>query len=238
MTTAARTHKGNVRELNEDSLLLREGLLIVADGMGGHRGGEVASRMAVDTVAEYLGAPRPYSPAELEAAIQEANLRVFAESSANPDLHGMGTTMTLCALSENTASFAHVGDSRAYMMRNGKLTRLTRDHSLVEELVRNGYITREQAAVHPHRHVITRALGSEGRLRVDQKRVAVERGDLILLCTDGVTLYLLDSEIELLLRREESVERCADTLVDLALEMGGEDNISVALARIEGGEPL
>jgi protein phosphatase len=236
MTTAARTHKGNVREINQDSLLMRGGLLIVADGMGGHRGGEVASRMAVDAVAEYLSDPGPYSAAELEAAVQEANRRVFAESAAKLELRGMGTTMTLCALTEETASFAHVGDSRAYMMRNGKLTRLTRDHSLVEELVRNGYITREQAAVHPHRHVITRALGSEGRVRVDQKRVAVQSGDLILLCTDGVTLYLTDSQIEQLLRREESVESYADTLVDLALEMGGEDNISVALARVEGGE--
>ncbi len=238
MTVAVRTSRGKVREINEDSVHAAPDLIIVADGMGGHRGGEVASRMAVKSVLAELAKTEAPGAKEIEAAIQYGNARVFGAASKDEALKGMGTTMTLCLVRGNIAHIAHIGDSRAYLMRNGLLTRLTRDHSLVEELVRNGYITQEQAAVHPHRHIITRALGTEGRVRVDLKRIAVQGGDRILLCTDGVMVHIADAEIESILQATEGLEAQVDALLHTALDRGGEDNISITLARIEGGESL
>jgi protein phosphatase len=238
MIISARTDRGNVREGNEDSLFARGGLLIVADGMGGHKGGEVASSMAVATMAEALGEAGAPSPSKIEAAFQKANGRIFERAQEDPELRGMGTTVTLCQVGKNVANLAHIGDSRAYLMRNGVLTCLTRDHSLVEELVRNGYITREQALVHPHRHVITRALGTEGRVKVDQRRVAVQKGDRLLLCTDGLMLHVPDDEIQAVLSRQGDVEEHVERLVALAMARGGEDNITVVLAVVEGGGAL
>ena len=238
MTIATRTHRGNVREANEDSLFAEYGLLMVADGMGGHRGGATASAMAVETIQQET---RRIGIAGLDvdsidALMQETNRRIFDASCADAALQGMGTTATLCILRRNILICAHIGDSRAYLYRNGRLSKLTRDHSLVEELVRSGYITREQAEVHPHRHIVTRALGTDGLVRVDQKRIGMQPDDLLLLCTDGVTLHIPDEEMETELARDVGVEQLADGLLRMALDRGGEDNISLICTRIERGD--
>lgn len=237
MQIAYCTDKGLVREQNEDSFYAKEALLIVADGMGGHRAGEVASRIAIESVTGDLLALREESPmlGEIDRAIQYANHRVREAAAREEELTGMGTTLTLCYVLGHIAVIGHVGDSRAYMLRNGQLSRLTRDHSLVEELVRSGSITPEEALHHPHRHVITRALGSEGRVRADIKRIGVEPGDTFLLCTDGLIIHADDEEIARVLTDGCTLQEQAEELLRLALKRGGEDNITIVLARAEGG---
>lgn len=240
MIIAERTHRGNVREHNEDSLYAGENLLIVADGMGGHRGGATASALAIQAVRDGVMRKGILSAGaeDIDAAMQDANRRIYEASLKDDALQGMGTTMTLCIVRSNILVCAHIGDSRAYLFRNGRLSRITRDHSLVEELVRSGYITREQAAVHPHRHVITRALGTDTPVRIDQKRLGVQDGDIVLLCTDGIMLHIPDEEIQALLSGGGEPGFLADELLSRALGRGGEDNISLILARVEGGEAL
>lgn len=225
-TVGAATDVGRQRSNNEDAYLADEdrSVFAVADGMGGHRAGDVAAAVALESVESRLTGDDT-----LVAAIQAANLAVYRKSTEDPALRGMGTTFTALRIVEAAAYVAHVGDSRAYLWRDGALARVTDDHSLVEELVREGRLTPEQAAEHPQRAIITRALGVEEELDVDTYEIALRAGDRILLCSDGLTTMVPDPEIETILRSEPDAQRAADALVTAANEAGGEDNITVVV---------
>lgn len=226
------TDTGKVRDHNEDSLYPAEGgngegplVLIVADGMGGAVGGEVASRLAVEAAAE-LEPDEAIEPADRVLA---ANSAVIHATEEDRSLAGMGTTMTLVKLdADGTATFAHVGDSRAYLLRDGVLTQITTDHSLVGELVDLGRITREEARNHPHRHLVTRVLGL-GPIEVDDFVVGLEPADRILLCSDGLTDMVSDVMLEEILKAGEGVEPTAWALIEQANAAGGVDNTTVVV---------
>jgi protein phosphatase len=230
-----RTDVGRGRPENEDSHLVdpEDGLYAVADGMGGHRAGEVASATAIDALkTAYLGGQR------LDRAVEAANAAVFARAAEDAALRGMGTTLTAIALQDSTALLGHVGDSRAYLMRDGAVTQVTEDHSLVEQLVREGRLTPEEAQNHPQRAIITRALGVDVDVQVDTYRIDLKPGDRLMICSDGLTNMLSDDTIAQTLRRHADPQQAADTLVDMANQAGGDDNITVVLvdALSDGGE--
>jgi PPM family protein phosphatase len=232
-----RTDTGRQRRGNEDSSLARPPLFVVADGMGGAQAGEVASQIAVDVFENRF--PEAGSPEErLAGGVQEANRQIYQRSRAEHERAGMGTTLTAAYLDDAHVAIAHVGDSRAYLFRDGNLTRLTQDHSLVDELLRRGKLTEEQAAEHPQRSIITRALGPEPEVEVDRFTYSVRAGDIVLLCSDGLTSMISEQRIADVLRSNESLERAADQLIDEANAAGGRDNITVVLFRLEevGGE--
>jgi protein phosphatase len=226
------TDTGKVREQNEDSLYPMEGgtgtgpaILMVADGMGGAVAGEVASRLAVEAATEMP----PDDDMEPADRVKAGNSAVILATEEDRSLAGMGTTMTLIELRpDGTATFAHVGDSRAYMSRDGVLSQVTTDHSLVGELVTLGRITPEQARTHPHRHLVTRVLGL-GPITVDTTDVALETGDRILLCSDGLTDMVPDDEIDTILSAGEGVEPTAWALIEQANAAGGVDNTTVVV---------
>jgi protein phosphatase len=226
------THTGLQRRENEDSVLASPPLFVVADGMGGAQAGEVASQIAVDAFAE--GLPDEGSPEERLAAVAHtANQRIYEVSQAESERAGMGTTLTAAYLGENDLSIAHVGDSRAYLFRDGELTRLTQDHSLMAELIRRGKLTEEEAADHPQRSIITRALGPEPEVAVDTWTYPVKAGDVILLCSDGLTSMISEAQVLEILRTYPGLDRVAQTLIDEANRAGGRDNITVVLVRLE-----
>lgn len=213
-------------------------LLAVADGMGGHQGGATASRLAIETLAEVF-AETPDADAEtLRTALERANQRVYQAAQERPELHGMGTTcVALLFGTEGSAWVAHVGDSRAYALREGRLEQLTADHSTVAELVRLGKITPEEAAVHPRRNEILRSIGAESSVEVDVARVDVQAGDQFLLCSDGLSGVLTDQEIGAVILREPP-EKAVRLLVDFANERGGPDNVTAMVTAVpEAAEP-
>ena len=221
-----RTDVGRGRPENEDSHLVDpdDGLYAVADGMGGHRAGEVASATAIDALkSAYLGGQR------IDQAVVAANAAVFARAAEDAALRGMGTTLTAIALHDSTAELGHVGDSRAYLMRDGAVTQVTEDHSLVEQLVREGRLSPEEAQNHPQRAIITRALGVDADVAVDTYRLDLKPGDRLMICSDGLTNMLSDDTIAQTLRRHADPQQAADTLVDMANQAGGDDNITVIL---------
>ncbi|CAM4417009.1 Stp1/IreP family PP2C-type Ser/Thr phosphatase [Paenibacillus phoenicis] len=231
---------GRVRSVNEDCTWvdqLESGytLAIVADGMGGHQAGDIASRMAVETITEDLGAlPTGLSVEacgeELKKAILHANEAVFRKASEHVEYHSMGTTVVAGIFAGRDGVIAHIGDSRAYHFRQGQLIQLTDDHSLVNELLKNNQISAEEATVHPHRNVVTRALGTDEQVEVDMNRVSLEPGDILLLCSDGLSNYVTPEQMALTLGSEDlGLQGRADRLLQLALSAGGDDNISVAL---------
>ena len=225
-TEGYRTDVGRGRPENEDNLLVdrEHGLYAVADGMGGHRAGEVASATAIETLKEaFLGGQR------LDQAVAAANAAVFTKSADDASMRGMGTTLTAIALQDSTALLGHVGDSRAYLMRDGSVTQVTDDHSLVEQLVREGRLSPEEAQNHPQRAVITRALGIDADVEVDTYRLDLKAGDRLLICSDGLTTMLSDDTIAQTLRRHADPQQAADTLVDMANQAGGDDNITVVI---------
>lgn len=227
---------GRVRKVNEDAYWFDDRLLIVADGMGGHIAGEVASRVALESVKEEIAAARLVPGAPLEAivrgALQEANRRVWRRA-VQDGLFGMGTTLTMALIVGGHAVVGHVGDSRAYHAREGRLVQVTEDHSVVAELVKSGGISRSQAVVHPYRHFLTRALGTSEEVEVDVYRLDLGPGDALLLCTDGLTGALSDEEIRKTLEAFDDPERCVARLIQLANERGGTDNITAVLAVVE-----
>ncbi|HWF35879.1 MAG TPA: Stp1/IreP family PP2C-type Ser/Thr phosphatase [Solirubrobacteraceae bacterium] len=226
------THTGLQRRENEDSVLASPPVFVVADGMGGAQAGEVASRIAVDAFAE--GLPEDGSPEERLAAVAlTANKRIYDVSRTESERAGMGTTLTAAYLGENDLAIAHVGDSRAYLFRDGELTRLTQDHSLMAELIRRGKLTEEEAADHPQRSIITRALGPEPEVTVDTWTYPVRAADVILLCSDGLTSMIPEAQVADILRSADSLERAAQALIDEANRAGGRDNITVILFRLE-----
>jgi PPM family protein phosphatase len=236
-TAAARSDVGQVREVNEDSYLVEEPLFGVADGMGGHVAGDVASQTVISVITEK--ASEPASPNALPDLLKEANSAIWEKAQSDPSLHGMGTTCTLVLLEGERAFFAHVGDSRAYLFRDGELSQLTEDHTLVQRMVNEGRIGREDAHLHPQRSIITRALGVDREVEVDTFEIRVRDGDRLLLCSDGLTSMVPDRRIEEILTDESDPQRAGDRLIALANEAGGEDNITVVIVDIgEGVKPV
>jgi PPM family protein phosphatase len=230
----AATDVGRVRDHNEDGYLVDEGLglIAVADGMGGHRGGEVASAAALEALRIAFVAGTP-----IQDAIGVANDAVYEQSVADPNLRGMGTTLTAGTFDDDgNVVFGHVGDSRAYLARGGTLERITTDHSLVEELVRAGELTPEEAERDPRRSMITRALGLEPGVEVDVEEVSLAAGDRLLLCSDGLTTMLHEDEIATVLADEADPTAAAARLVAAANDAGGNDNITVVIIDAHDGD--
>ena len=234
--SAGRTDAGRVRRRNEDSFVLDPPLFAVADGMGGAQAGEVASRLAAAAFREYHDADRLEPAERVEAIIQEANRRIYERARTDAEASGMGTTVTAAILTNGRVSIGHVGDSRAYRIRNGELEQLTEDHSLVADLMRSGRLTPEEADAHPQRSVITRALGTDADVDVDTVTVDVEPGDLFLLCSDGLTTMVPEEDILRIAQEADNLDGAARTLVRAANSGGGEDNITVVLFKVEGDE--
>ncbi|MBW3552385.1 MAG: protein phosphatase 2C domain-containing protein [Gemmatimonadetes bacterium] len=235
---AGLTDQGRVRSRNEDALLQRpeRGLFAVADGMGGHAGGDVASRIAVDVLDEHLLAAGPDpDPDEVVAAIRAAHQAILRAARAESDLEGMGTTLTAIRVRADGCLIAHVGDSRAYRLRNGSLEQLTRDQTWVQDQVDAGLMRPDQARHHPFAAMITCALGiADVELDVQLLQPPCEPGDLFLLCSDGLTAGLEDAEIADVLAGREDLDGAARALIDAANGAGGPDNITVALVRFGG----
>ena len=226
------THVGKVRRNNEDSLIVIEPeTFVVADGMGGAQAGEVASRMLVEVVKTILtNMPAPWNEKNLSQAILVANSKIFETAQRNDELSGMGTTATILSLDGDTAYFAHVGDSRLYLLRDNELRQITEDHSYVETLVRNGEITPQEARVHPMKNVLTQAVGAVAELYVDAANFSVNKGDMFLLCTDGLTNMVDDETIAKIL---QSASDPAEELIEAALAAGGKDNVTVIVAGVD-----
>jgi serine/threonine protein phosphatase PrpC len=244
MKVAIKTDIGLVRQTNEDAhryVVFGQDqwtggavhLCAVADGMGGYRAGEVASRLALDTVVEQIG--RAFETGEpldaaFQAAMGAANRRVVRHGLNDPACSGMGTTATVAIVSGGLLHIGHVGDSRAYVLRAGLLDQITRDHSLVAELVRNGDLTEAEAQTHPQRNILTQSFGSDLRVKADVSTRPLLDGDTIILCTDGLTGAVTASEIEDIVSHASSLDEAAERLIALANERGGHDNVTVLLA--------
>ena len=222
---------GRQRQGNEDNYFVRAPLFVVADGMGGAQAGEVASEMAVES---FDGGLPDGSPADgLVSVIEDANRRIHDRSRAESQRAGMGTTVTAAYVGEQEVTIAHVGDSRAYVLRDGELTRLTRDHSLVGELVARGKLTEEQAETHPQRSVITRALGPEPEVQVDVQAYHARAGDVFMVCSDGLTSMVPEARVREILTAGGALEATGRALIAAANDAGGRDNITVILFRLE-----
>lgn len=230
MLVFAKTHIGLVRKSNQDSLLIAHGLYGVADGMGGHKGGETASRIAVQVLTNALGGKRPLENA-LAVGVEAANRRIYEMQRHDSSLSGMGTTLTVLWEDEKDMLIAHVGDSRAYLLRDGELTQQTQDHSVVAELLRNKVITPEMAVNHPYKSVITRALGTDPVVKPDLLRVEKRLGDLWLVCSDGLYNMVPDEHLLEVLTALPP-EKAAEKLLELAIEHGGQDNVSFVLGKV------
>ncbi|MEA2571400.1 MAG: family protein phosphatase [Acidobacteriota bacterium] len=248
VTAFGLTHVGRQRQHNEDSYLVagEPGLFLVADGMGGHAAGEIASRIAVDSISEFIlhtkeddGTwPHAYdehykrSTNRLMAAVRLANTRVLEAMRKDARLRGMGTTVVACLADDDMMSFAHVGDSRAYLIRAGTLSRITNDHSWVFEQVQAGMLTEAEAEKHPLRNVITRALGGALSVTPDASEVETRSGDVYLLCSDGLTGMVPEDEIrDIVDKNTDDLEKACQVLIDTANERGGLDNVTAILVK-------
>jgi serine/threonine protein phosphatase PrpC len=219
------TDIGRVRERNEDSVLVSPPLYVVADGMGGHRGGQVASQVALETMEELA----TEGPGSLADHVRRANRAVWDRSVEDERLSGMGTTLTAARIDGGSARIAHVGDSRAYLLRDGMLRQLTTDHTLVARMVKSGEITEAEADVHPHKNVLTRALGTDEEVEVDEDSLALLDGDRLLICSDGLTGMVTEDQMQAILENSDHAQQAADRLVKAANRAGGIDNISVVV---------
>ncbi len=252
LTYEAISDVGRKRKGNEDSVFVNpeQKLFVVADGMGGHAAGEVASRIAVDSIDEFVSATGgdeeitwpfgldnsiSYDGNRLKTAVRFANRKVLEITKERTEYEGMATTVAAVLVDGTTANLAHVGDSRIYLVHDGVLSQLTSDHSWVNEQIQSGIISAEQARSHPLRNVVTRALGGRVDLQVDMQAREMEPGDILLLCSDGLTSMISDEEIERVVRGAGGdVKRAASELVEAANAHGGEDNITVLLIKFEG----
>lgn len=223
---------GLVRQRNEDRFYAQGPLLIVADGMGGYTGGEYASTMVVDTIVEVVNKATEMSTEVLEDAILKANRMVYEKSQAYKELEGMGTTAVVAYVQEDTLYWAHVGDSRLYLYGQEGLHRMTKDHSMVQQLVEAGTITEEEVIHHPKRNMLTRAIGVYETVEVDTGVVEVHQNDRILLCSDGLSGYIEESKIEQVLSEENNESRALEDLVHLVYDAGARDNVTIVLGRI------
>ena len=226
------TDVGRMRNHNEDSLFAAPPLFVVADGMGGHAAGEVASELAIQTISQ-LAPGYPNGPM-LENAITEANRAVYECARANERRAGMGTTVTAALLQGTRLVIAQVGDSRAYLLHGGELQQLTRDHSLMQDLIDAGEITPAEARIHPQRNFITRALGTSPSVKADIYELNVSPGDRLLLCSDGLCGMLEDSDMALALRTIRNPQTCATELIQMANQAGGHDNITAIVVDVSG----
>ena len=226
----SRSDVGLVRGHNEDSFLVQAPLFAVCDGMGGHAAGEVASSIAVSTIAEK--APASADDVLLGVAVEAANTAVLLRAEQGVGKPGMGCTASCCLIEEGKMAIAHVGDSRIYLLRHGSLVRVTHDHSYVEELVDSGQITADEARTHPSRSIITRALGSDPDMYADHFSLEVSNGDRVILCSDGLSSMVADSEIEALAVSSATPQQAADNLVAAALTAGGLDNVTVVVVDV------
>jgi PPM family protein phosphatase len=236
--TAGKTDPGRVRRRNEDAFVLDPPLFAVADGMGGAQAGEVASRLAAAAFREYREADALAPEERLQAIIKEANRRIYDRARADSEVSGMGTTLTAALLTDGRVVIGHVGDSRAYRIRDGRLEQLTDDHSLVADLMRSGRLTAEEAEGHPQRSVITRALGTDPDVDVDTLVVDAQAGDLYLLCSDGLSTMVSDDDVLRTVEKAKTLEDAARDLVRAANRGGGEDNVTVVLFRVDSDEAL
>ncbi|MBO6178055.1 MAG: Stp1/IreP family PP2C-type Ser/Thr phosphatase [Selenomonadaceae bacterium] len=222
------TDAGSVRSTNEDALFVSKDTLLVADGMGGHAAGEVASSLLTETVKRYLNDKDFIDELVLKDAILLANEAILHKANEKPEYYGMGTTATLAYTNNNILYYAHVGDSRLYVFRNGELNQITEDHSYVANLVKEGVITEEEALHHPKKNYILRAVGIEKKLEVDTGKFALSKGDKLLLTTDGIT-NVLDKENIIKILSNDDIDP-ADMMIKLALKMIARDNITAVVA--------
>lgn len=241
---SAKSDTGKTRPINQDCFKILDNeidkpvFLIIADGMGGHNSGEVASKLAVESVSEYIN--RLYMspnteillPHVIKDAMLYSNDIVFNKSKENNDFNGMGTTLILAAVINLKIYIGHIGDSRAYLLRNGEIRQLTTDHSLIEELVKSGSISRDEAENHPRRNVITKALGCTEDIQVDISDYDIISNDIILLCTDGLTKTMDNDDIKKIIKDARCPEIACEMLIKKANENGGEDNTTVVVAYI------
>jgi PPM family protein phosphatase len=227
ISSAVATDVGRAREANEDAYLARDPLFVVADGMGGHVAGDIASATAIETIERQWDGSA--DPDALTVMIKDANRSVYEKAEGDPELQGMGTTCTAILVDADRAHVAHVGDSRAYLLRDGEFTQVTEDHTVVGRMEREGKLTKEEAARHPHRNVITRALGIEVDVDVDTWELELTEGDRLLICSDGLNGMLDDSDIRQILMQEGDPNGAVQRLIDEANAAGGEDNITVIL---------
>ncbi len=243
MKAGASTDIGMSRIMNQDSYYCSTGvkspyLYIVADGMGGHNGGEIASKTSVDTISTFISSNREkpqYVKNRLlmiKEAMNKANNVVYNRARDNRELRGMGTTLTMAVVEERKLYIGHIGDSRMYLIRGGELKKLTEDHSLVAELIKNGSISPEEGDKHPQKNVITRALGTELPVEMDLDIINLEDGDTMLLCTDGLTNMLTMEEIMELLSIGEDPQFLSETLVKEANNKGGKDNVTAIVVKV------
>ncbi|MFY9568115.1 MAG: Stp1/IreP family PP2C-type Ser/Thr phosphatase [Acetivibrionales bacterium] len=237
---AAGTDKGLLRDINEDSYMIIPGCsdtfcaFVIADGLGGHNCGEIASRMAVEYIRDDFGDGGGFdcedAGGRLEELFRRVNAAVYEKSLGSAEVSGMGTTLTMAVIAGSSLTAAHVGDSRLYLIRNGAISQLTEDHSYIGELVRKGTLTKEEAENHPRKNVITRAIGSSPDLEVDIISQQIEADDIYILCTDGLTNMVSESEIADIAAGSEPEHACAK-LIEAANRQGGEDNITVIVIK-------
>ena len=238
MKTFSKTDVGMVRDVNQDYVFATEtsignlpNLLVVADGMGGHRAGEYASRLAVEVLKQELAASTEDGPeAMIKNAITRANERVLEAARQDANLHGMGTTLVVATVIDRTLYFANVGDSRLYLV-NDDIKQLSKDHSLVQEMVRLGGINEEEAKYHPDKNIITRAIGAKDELEIDFYEYRLKRGDTILMCTDGLSNMVENEEILHIMKNSRDVVETVEQLIERAKDNGGSDNIGVIVAK-------
>ncbi len=238
MKTFSKTDVGMVRDVNQDYVFATEtsignlpNLLVVADGMGGHRAGEYASRLAVEVLKQELAASTEDGPeAMMKNAITRANERVLEAARQDANLHGMGTTLVVATVIDRTLYFANVGDSRLYLV-NDDIKQLSKDHSLVQEMVRLGGINEEEAKYHPDKNIITRAIGAKDELEIDFYEYRLKRGDTILMCTDGLSNMVENEEILHIMKNSRDVVETVEQLIERAKDNGGSDNIGVIVAK-------
>ncbi len=232
MKVVGKTHIGAVRSKNQDALLLAENIYGVADGMGGHNGGEVASSKAVSLLQDALTGKDP-DKNFLEESVIKVNHDLYLLQEEEESLSGMGTTLTVLWAKPQEIILAHVGDSRAYLLREGEFTQITKDHSIVEEMIAKGMLTKEKARTHPYRNIVTRAVGSAETIEVDMITVERKKRDIWLICSDGLTSMVEEKEIIQIIK-ENPIEQSGELLLNRALENGGRDNITIVL--LQDGE--
>lgn len=235
LSSAADSHVGLIRPQNEDSYLCAHPVYAVADGLGGHAAGEVASALVVERLRQVtIGAGTSVDDAQqlLAEAVRDANRTIHRSATQDPDHAGMGTTVTAAVAVDDTLCFAHVGDSRGYLLRDGELTRITEDHTPVQRAVRAGVISAEEALHHPSRHVLAQAVGLDVDVEVDTPRVELESGDRVILCTDGMTDPIPDTDIPGLVAELGDAEAVVSTLITAALHRGGPDNVTVVVVDV------
>lgn len=230
MRVGAKTDKGRVREQNEDSYGYKNQLFVVADGMGGHQAGEIASAIAVTTILSMDFENQIET--ELEQAILKANDAILQEVAQHPEWSGMGTTVAAMVIRDQTVYIAHVGDSRIYHFTDGRLVQLTKDHSLVAELVKNGEISENEAKFHPQRNILTQALGSRGEVKIEFQSLPLKAGEKFLLCSDGLSNVVDEPTMAAILQINEEPQVLAEKLVACANDNGGSDNITVIVVEV------